>query len=189
MPLLARSGLSRCAFATRRCAAPAPALARLRTACFAAADRQRADLLKGVAADNRIAVSRAIEQAERAAARWVPAVLNCSKFPLAKVGAKRKSCSSGVASAPLPQAGCGRSSSLSGEAWAWSQGLPDDIIILLQVLAFSDFLAPPAAAEALQCIERLSGVSGLPWGGYVQVCTGCHCSPRAARRPSETSEA
>ena len=58
----------------------------------------------------------------------------------------------------------------------------DDDIILLQVLAFSDFLAPPAAAEALQCIERLSGVSGLPWGGYVQVCTGCHCLPRAAWR-------
>ena len=93
---------------------------RFHTSCFAAADRQRADLLKGVAPDNRIAVSRAIEQAERAAAQWV--------------------------------------------------------------LAFSDFLAPPAAAEALQCIERLSGVSGLPWGGYAQVCTGCRCLPRAAGR-------
>ena len=109
MPFLVRSGLSRCAFATRRCTARLPA--RLRTTCFAAADKQRADLLKGVAPDNRIAVSRALEQAERAAAQWV--------------------------------------------------------------VAFSDFLAPPAAAEALQCIERLSGVSGLPWGGYVQVLFGC----------------
>ena len=106
------------------------------------------------------------------------------------MGAERTSCSSGVASAPLPQAGCGRSSSLSGEAWAWSQGVPDDFITLLQVLAFSDFLAPPAKAEALQCIERLSGVSGLPWGGYVQVCTRCHYGlPRAARRLSGTPEA
>ena len=111
MPSLARSGLSCCAFATRRCTAQSPAHPRLRTACFAAADKQRADLLKGVAPDNRIAVSRTLEQAERAAAQWV--------------------------------------------------------------VAFSDFLAPPAAAEALQCIERLSGVSGLPWGGYVQVLPGC----------------
>ncbi len=112
--LLFAPGLLRCA-ALGRPRTPRPARARL---CCAAAGAARGDLLKGVAPDNRIAVSRALDQAERAAAQWAT--------------------------------------------------------------AHSDFFPPPAAAEALACIARLSGVAAVPWGGYAQVRGPGRARPRSA---------